>query len=150
MDKKNESITIGSNQLLKGKLYTAASISNSSFSPISVNVNNEFLEQEVKQILEDCLDDDLNIVLNFLRKKLETVMDNPNLIFGNSDIQNKIMDIVNDIVNQLEGRIDTLENDIQTLNGKLSYLETLIYNSNSHRSINTTTTALPNSMDIQF
>ena len=148
MDKKNESITIGSNQLFKGKLYTAASISNSSFSPISVD--NEFLEQSVKQVLEDCLDDDLNIVLNFLRKKLETVMDNPNLIFGNSDIQNKIMDIVNDIVNQLEGRIDTLENEIQTLNGKLSYLETLIYNSNSHRSINTTTTALPNSMDIQF
>ena len=147
MDKKNESITIGSNQLFKGKLYTA-SMSNSSFSPISVN--NEFLEQEVKQILEDCLDDDLNIVLNFLRKKLETVMDNPNLIFGNSDIQNKIMDIINDIVNQLERRIDTLENNIQTLNNKLSYLETLIYNSNSHRSINTTTTTLPNSMGIQF
>lgn len=150
MDKKNESITIGSNQLLKGKLYTAASISNSSFSPISVNVNNEFLEQEVKQILENCLDDDLNIVLNFLRKKLETVMDNPNLIFDNSNIQNKIMALINDIVNQLEKRIDTLENDIQTLNGKLNYLETLIYNNNSHRSINTTTTTLPNSMDIQF
>ena len=159
MDKRSESLTSQNQSTFKvsdlpfssNAVYGTGTGTNAYYSYSNddgfVEINSNYLEEKVKQVLENCLNDDLNIVLNFLRKRMEEVIDNPESIFDNSDIQNKIMAFINDTKYQLEKKIDTLENDMQTLNSRLNYLETLI---NSNRSINTTTTALPNSTGIQF
>lgn len=112
----------------------------------SIVLDKDFLEKEIKQILENCLDDDLNIVLNFLRKRLEEIIDNPELALNN---ESKIIAYLNDIENKLSVEINKLQNKVEKLSDRLDYLESLLYSFRSAYNT-TTTTSLPNSMNIQF
>ena len=120
----------------------------------------EQLKEEIKRyIVEELFNNDdsadlLNITVNYLRKELEKIMDNPEIVTNrNKEEEEKIVELEKMIdkllcnVNILENRLDRLQETINNLNDRMEKLESW----SSHvQSILSSSPNTPNSPNITW
>ena len=109
--------------------------STSSFdSSASVCISEQLKEKIKRYVVEELFSNEnstdlLNITVNYLRKELEKIMDNPEIVTKRDEEEEKIvgLEIMIDRllcnVNILENRLDRLEETINNLNDRIEKLE---------------------------
>lgn len=134
--------------------YSGISISDSAIEKIKEQVIKKFFEEN-----ED-LKDDTNIVLNYIRKKLEEILEkdtaqdilqllrkgeNKDAIDVVNLTKDELLNMINDNINQIRELTQT----IKTLEARLNYLESKLSMLEGSR-YSTVTTTLPNTTPIAF
>ena len=131
--------------------YSTVSFDGSS---ASVCISEQLKEEIKRYIVEELFSNEdstdlLNITLNYLRKELEKIMDNPEIITKrNKEEEEKIVGLEKMIgellcnVNILENRLDQLQETINVLNDRMAKLE---YWSSHVQSILSSSPNTPNS-----
>ena len=139
-------------------LTLKASTSSFDGSSASVCISEQLKEEIKRYIVEELFSNEdsadfLNITVNYLRKELEKIMDNPEIVTKRNKEEEKIVGLeimINELlcnVNILENRLDRLEETINNLNDRMEKLESW----SSHvQSILSSSPNTPNSPNITW
>lgn len=83
----------------------------------SLSIDSDILKEAVKELLRDELNLDTVLALNYLRKRLEEMMEGD---------PKSLLDEINkkdEIINELRDKINLLENDILVLRGRIDLIQ---------------------------
>lgn len=136
----------------------ASTISSVGSNGAEVCISKQLKEKIKRYVVEELFSNEdsadfLNITINYLRKELEKVMDNPEIITKRNKEEEKIVELVKMIdellcsVNILENRLDQLQGTINALNDRLRKLEDW---SSHFQSILSSSPNTPNSPNITW
>lgn len=108
---------------LKVSTFSSVGSGNSAEFCISERLKEEIKRYIVKELFnnEDSADL-LNITVNYLRKELEKVMDNPEMIVDKEEYKERLVNLENKL-NTIENRLYRLEETINNLNDRMEKLE---------------------------
>lgn len=142
-----------------GSTLKASTISSVGSDGVSVCISEQLKEEIKRYIVEELFSNEdsadfLNITVNYLRKELEKIMDNPEIITKrNKEEEEKIVRLERIIdkllynVNILENKLDRLQETINNLNDRMEKLE---FWSSHVQSILSSSPNTPNSPNITW
>ena len=134
------------------KASTISSVGSGNSAEVCIS---ERLKEEMKRyIVEELFSNEdsadlLNITINYLRKELEKIMDNPEMIVEKGEYKERLVNLENKL-NTIENRLYQLQEAINSLNDRLRKLEFWSSHVQSILSSSPNTPNSPNSPNITW